>query len=53
MALVTKQDEEFNLWLADVEAAVDVGRVVRALRLPAEPPKAPRGSGSGWRRCGG
>jgi hypothetical protein len=39
-ALTTKQDEEFNLWLGDVEAAVDVGRVVRALRLSAEPPKA-------------
>jgi hypothetical protein len=39
-ALSAKQDEEFNLWLSDVEAAVDVGRVVRALRLSAEPPKA-------------
>jgi hypothetical protein len=39
-ALLVKQDEEFNLWLGDVEAAVDVGRVVRALRLSAEPPKA-------------
>jgi hypothetical protein len=39
-ALTAKQDEEFNLWLGDVEAAVDVGRVVRALRLSAEPPKA-------------
>ena len=39
-ALAVKQDEELNLWLADVEAAVDVGRVVRALRLSAMPPKA-------------
>ncbi|HTE36912.1 MAG TPA: hypothetical protein VK630_10240 [Reyranella sp.] len=39
-ALVTKQEEELNLWLGDVEAAVDVGRVVRALRLSAMPPKA-------------
>jgi hypothetical protein len=39
-ALATKQEEEYALWLADVEAAVDVGRVVRALRLSAEPPKA-------------
>lgn len=39
-ALITKQDEELNLWLADVEAAVDVGRIVRALRLSAMPPKA-------------
>ncbi len=39
-ALAVKQDEELNLWLGDVEAAVDVGRVVRALRLSAMPPKA-------------
>ena len=39
-ALVTKQDEEQALWLADVEAALDVGRIVRALRLSSVPPKA-------------
>ena len=39
-ALVTKQEEELTLWLADVEAALDVGRVVRALRLSSMPPKA-------------
>jgi hypothetical protein len=39
-ALVTKQDEELALWLADVEAALEVGRVVRALRLSSQPPKA-------------
>ena len=39
-ALVTKQEEELALWLADVEAALDVGRVVRALRLSSQPPKA-------------
>ena len=39
-ALAVKQEEELNLWLGDVEAAVDVGRVVRALRLSAMPPKA-------------
>ena len=39
-ALVTKQDEELALWFADVEAALDVGRVVRALRLSSVPPKA-------------
>jgi hypothetical protein len=39
-ALHAKQDEELNLWLSDVEAAVEVGRVVRALRLSAMPPKA-------------
>ena len=60
-ALVTKQDEELTLWLADVEVALDVGRVVRALRLSSVPPKAgvpfPGGAGhAGWprpprRRC--
>jgi hypothetical protein len=39
-ALTVKQEEELSLWLNDVEAAVDVGRVVRALRLSAIPPKA-------------
>jgi hypothetical protein len=39
-ALAVKQEEELDLWLTDVEAAVDVGRVVRALRLSAVPPKA-------------
>ena len=39
-ALITKQDEELALWLTDVEAALDVGRVVRALRLSSVPPKA-------------
>ena len=39
-ALVTKQEEELTLWLGDVEVALDVGRVVRALRLSSQPPKA-------------
>lgn len=39
-ALTHKQEEELALWLGDVEAALGVGRVVRALRLSAEPPKA-------------
>jgi hypothetical protein len=39
-ALATKQEEELTLWLGDVEAALDVGRVVRALRLSSQPPKA-------------
>ena len=39
-ALVTKQEEELQLWLADVESAAEVGRVVRALKLSALPPKA-------------
>src|SRR4029079_19404711 len=39
-ALVTKQDEELALWLLGLQAALDVGRVVRALRLSSQPPKA-------------
>jgi hypothetical protein len=39
-SLAAKQEEELALWLADVEAALDVGRVVRALRLSSVPPKA-------------
>ncbi len=39
-ALVTKQEEELQLWLTDVESAAEVGRVVRALKLSALPPKA-------------
>jgi hypothetical protein len=39
-ALATKQEDELALWLTDVEAALDVGRVVRALRLSSVPPKA-------------
>ena len=39
-ALATKQEEELALWLGDVEAALDVGRIVRALRLSSQPPKA-------------
>jgi hypothetical protein len=35
-----RQDEEYALWLADIGAALDVGRVVRALRLSSRPPKA-------------
>lgn len=39
-ALVTRQEEELTLWLGDVEAALEVGRIVRALRLSSQPPKA-------------
>jgi hypothetical protein len=35
-----RQDEEHAIWLADIAAALDVGRVVRALRLSSRPPKA-------------
>jgi len=39
-ALVTKQDKELALWYEDIDAAVGVGRVVRALKLSSQPPKA-------------
>ena len=39
-ALVTKQEQELQLWYGDVDAALAVGRVVRALRLSSQPPKA-------------
>jgi hypothetical protein len=39
-ALVTKQDQELQLWFGDVDAALAVGRVIRALRLSSQPPKA-------------
>lgn len=39
-ALVTRQEVETRNWLDDVEAATKVGRVVRALKLSSQPPKA-------------
>ncbi len=39
-ALVTKQERELNLWFEDIDAAIGVGRVVRALKLSSQPPKA-------------
>ena len=39
-SLVRKQDEELLLWFGDIDAAVGVGRVIRALRLSSQPPKA-------------
>jgi hypothetical protein len=39
-ALQQKQDEEHRQWLEDVDAALGVGRVIRALRLSSQPPKA-------------
>jgi hypothetical protein len=39
-ALSSKQDKEMRLWLDDIDAAVGVGRVVRALKLSSQPPKA-------------
>lgn len=39
-SLVRKQDEELVLWFGDIDAAIGVGRVIRALRLSSQPPKA-------------
>jgi hypothetical protein len=39
-ALVRKQDEELQLWYGDIDAAIGVGRIIRALRLSSQPPKA-------------
>ena len=39
-ALMTKQDSEMLLWLDDITAALGVGRVIRALKLSSQPPKA-------------
>ena len=39
-ALVVRQETETKNWLEDVAAATSVGRVVRALRLSSQPPKA-------------
>jgi hypothetical protein len=39
-ALVTKQEQELQLWFGDIDAALRVGRVIRALRLSSQPPKA-------------
>jgi hypothetical protein len=39
-ALIRKQDEELQLWFGDITTALEVGRVIRALRLSSQPPKA-------------
>ena len=39
-ALVHKQEQELRLWFGDIDAALAVGRVIRALRLSSQPPKA-------------
>ena len=39
-SLLKKQDEELLLWFGDIDAAIGVGRVIRALRLSSQPPKA-------------
>jgi hypothetical protein len=38
--LVTKQEQELQFWYGDIDAALAVGRVIRALRLSSQPPKA-------------
>ncbi len=39
-ALTAKQESETLLWLDDITAALGVGRVIRALKLSSQPPKA-------------
>ena len=39
-ALTTRLEEETKLWLDDIKAATDIGRVARALRMSSQPPKA-------------
>ncbi len=39
-ALISKQESETLLWLDDITAALGVGRVIRALKLSSQPPKA-------------
>jgi hypothetical protein len=39
-ALVVRQETEIRNWLEDIATATKVGRVVRALRLSSQPPKA-------------
>jgi hypothetical protein len=39
-ALASKQEQATGEWLEDIATAVEIGRVVRALKLAAEPPKA-------------
>lgn len=38
--LATRQETETKNWIDDIEAATNVGRVVRALKLSSQPPKA-------------
>ena len=39
-ALATKQERELALWFEDIDAAIGVGRVIRALKMSSQPPKA-------------
>lgn len=38
--LTHKAEQEYKNWLEDIEAALGVGRIVRALKLSGQPPKA-------------
>ena len=38
--LAQRADQEYKNWLEDIDAAVGVGRIVRALKLSGQPPKA-------------
>ena len=38
--LTVKQEQELQFWYGDIDAALAVGRVIRALRLSSQPPKA-------------
>lgn len=39
-ALKVRQEQEMAQWIEDIKAAIEVSRVVRALKLSGEPPKA-------------
>lgn len=38
--LAQRADQEYKNWLEDIDAALGVGRIVRALKLAGQPPKA-------------
>ena len=38
--LAARQEKDHAEWLSDIDAAINVGRVVRALKLSSQPPKA-------------
>ena len=38
--LTARTEEEYQNWLSDIEANLGVGRIVRALKLAGQPPKA-------------
>jgi hypothetical protein len=38
--LAARQEKDHTEWLSDIDAALGVGRVVRALKLSSQPPKA-------------